>query len=276
MQGPHPRSQSNPTQPRDSVIKRFADVRRWWILPVIFGAALASCSGGGGGSATALPPSEVAPSQLGLPAVGTQWTYAQTVSGGASPSQSGTVAITYVGQTSYRGGVYYTLLSVATGAVVAPPLTSYFARGSDGEFRELAGAFYNFGLLPCASPQQEDVLASPTPFAMPTSTSVQETSYICGSAQLVSTATISLTSSGYQNINTPGGALQTAVVAGSFIQSGLRRTYTDYVFGSIVVRRDVTFIDPSRNTTTQSSISYASGPLDVAFPGPAMLLSANY
>jgi hypothetical protein len=239
---------------------------------------IVGCGGGTSGAApqtTSLPITSP-PSVSTLPVVGTTWTYDQNVMASPSGPRDGTLSIVYQGQTGYRGGSYYT---IQTTSVEAPPvLTSYFSVPATGPIEEYAGAFYNFPIAPgcLQSPQQEDVLAVPVAFTSVQSVNVEETSYRCGFQPVTSSSTLVTTDGGTASVAIAGQPMTLRVVHGTFTTFGQMRSFTDYLAGSTVLRRDVTYSDANGATQAQATVTYESGPLDVVFPGPPMLLSQDF
>lgn len=249
--------------------------------------ALCACAGGsstaGGTTAGGLPPSApttIDPSsQTSLPQVQTTWTYAQQIVSSTDPSlngKSGTLTVTYLGTTSYRGAQYYTLQF--QGVAGPPPPTNYFTVNTDSTFSEYAGVFNNFPIVPgcITSPQQEDVLAQAVNFSAQGSTSVTETSYRCGSQPVSATATVQVAAGGSTITSTPGGVYATRAVLGDFVTFGRRHHYVEYLAGNTIIERDSTFYDASGSQTDSTVTKYQSGPLNVAFPGLSMLLAQDW
>lgn len=245
--------------------------------------AIAGCgAGGASGSGNPIPiaspsqtPTVIDPtSQSALPATNTTWTYQQQISSSSDTfynGKTGNITITFEGMQTYRGGTYYTLQFKG---LQPPVVTNYFTEGPGGTFSEFAGAFYNFSIIPnCQSPQQEDVLASPTSFASVQSMSVMDSEYQCGSVASTSQATVTAADSGTGVANTPGGVFSARIITGTFTAFGQTVQYKDYVAGNTIVERDVQYSDPQHQQATTAVTKYVAGPLDVAFPGLSMLLA---
>jgi hypothetical protein len=252
---------------------------RWALMAIV---ALAGCGGGGGGGASPLPPGGIITTvgdQSALPSSGQTWIYDQSIITAPPPygGTSGQLTITFQGTDTYRGDNEPAFTAIG---VAGPPiLTTHYVRSGDGSLAEHAGAFYNFTVYPpsCSSPQQEEVLDVPRSFSAPTApTSLTETSYRCGFAPAVSADTLHVTDGGAQALVLPSGTFSVSVRSGAYTVFGTRETYTDYVAGMSVLERDASFFDASGNLTAQTKVSYRSGPLNVAFPGPPMLLSQYY
>jgi hypothetical protein len=246
-----------------------------FILVAFVGCGGGSSTGSAGATPVGNPTLTTIGDQSAQPTIGTEWTYQQQVLQGPIPynGQSGTLTLTFNGQLPYRGANHYSVQAHSSIAV-APDLTSFYQQQS-GLFSELAGAFYNFAISPGCnkSPQQEDLLATPVSFTTLGSTQFGETSIRCGFNDVPSSDSIVVSDKGTATTVTPGGIFSTVVRAGVFVTFGQRVEYTDYVAGITVVERDVTFFDANNSVTAITSTKYKTGPLNVAFPGPAMLLA---
>lgn len=248
---------------------------------LMIGCALlpSACGGGGGGGSSAIsiptvtatptPEVQTNPQNATLPTSPTTWTYTQSLTAaanqGAIPS-SGTVQVNYQGTTTYRGSQYY--VAETTGTISPSDIDVYFTWS--GRFDEAAYADLINPPLPCNAPRSETLLSAPIDLTSAGSLSGQATNYQCQSVSGTSNWSLSVTAVGSTTITVPAGAFQTTEVTGVWTLGTIAKSYTEYLYGDVLIERDTTETH-SGSFYASYTTKLASGPVNVAEPGPSIL-----
>jgi len=215
------------------------------------------------------------PRPLSTPSSGMVWTYVDSI---VEPSRwplptSGVISLEYLGPATYRGSVYDETQEIDP---ISSDMIVVYSIWSDG-FDEKAAANALSPPMPCASPPRSETILSAAADFSHAHSIVQGTAeyYFCGSPggtldwSLVTTA-----QAGTLVIGVPAGSFVVSTVTGVWKYGAIERDYTDYLYGNALVERKATQYN---NGSFDGSflIQLASGPTNVAIPGPSTL-GADY
>lgn len=225
-----------------------------------------------GPSNTSAPVQRV-PQLSSTPAPGTTWSYNYSVnpSGPWALPTSGTLSVTYVGQAAYRGHTYFQAVDI--GDISGNDVDAYYTW--NGTFEEYAATNKFVPPMPCETPpRSETVLSQPVSFNTPSSETGTATFYVCQTPSAPWLWSLSITQSGQQNVTVPAGTFATTQLSGVWKLNSVERDYTVYMYGNAMIKRVTTEYDNGSPAGT-FTLQLASGPTNVAIPGPATL-GADY